>query len=74
MDAGTDPAHPRVQQLMNHWQELAHVFLDDSADMRTAAGRAWQAMWHQHPDQLRGPTHVAPPEPESRSPCVVPST
>lgn len=62
MDAGTDPADPRVQQLMRRWDELQRVFLGDSADMRTATGRAWQTMWKQHPEQLRESTRVAPPE------------
>lgn len=61
-DAGTDPADPRVQQLMRRWDELKRVFLGDSANMRTATGRAWQTMWNQHPDQLRESPRVAPPE------------
>ncbi len=62
MDAGTDPADPRVQELMTRWTELQRVFLDDSVEARTAAGQAWQAMWNQHPDQLHGSSRVAPPE------------
>ena len=62
MDAGTDPADTRVQELMRRWDELRRVFLDDDAEVRTAAGQAWQAMWDQHPDQLRASPRVAPPE------------
>ena len=62
MDAGTDPTDPRVQELMTRWAQLQQVFLDDDPDMRTAAGLAWQAMWEQHPDQLRRSPRVAPPE------------
>lgn len=62
MDAGTDPTHPRVQKLMTRWAELQQVFLDDDPEMRTASGQAWQAMWDQHPDQLRQSSRVAPPE------------
>ena len=47
MDAGTDPADPRVQDLMVRWDELAAVFLDDQPEMRTATGAAW-------------PSHVGP--------------
>lgn len=62
MDAGTDPSHPRVQELMTRWAKLQQVFLDDDPEMRTAAGRAWQAMWDQHPGQLRRSPRLAPPE------------
>lgn len=62
MDAGTDPADPRVQELMSRWDALRRVFLDDDPEMRTAAGRAWQAMWKQHPEQLGFSPRVAPPE------------
>lgn len=62
MDAGTDPVDPRVQELMSRWNKLRRVFLDDSPQMRTAAGRAWQAMWDQNPEQLRDSPRVAPPE------------
>lgn len=62
IDAGTDPADPRVQQLIRRWEELQRVFLGDSADMRTATGRAWQTIWDQHPEQLRESSRVAPPE------------
>jgi DNA-binding transcriptional MerR regulator len=62
MDAGTDPAHPRVQQLMSRWTDLQRVFLDDSPEMRTAAGHAWQAIWHRHPDQLHESSHLAAPD------------
>jgi DNA-binding transcriptional MerR regulator len=62
MDAGTDPADPRVQELMARWGQLQRIFLGDSTEMRTAAGRAWQAMWDQHADELRGSPRLAPPE------------
>lgn len=62
MDAGTDPTDPRVQALMDRWEELQRVFLGDSAEMRTISGRAWQDMWDQHPEQLRDSSRVAPPE------------
>ncbi|MDQ3886801.1 MAG: TipAS antibiotic-recognition domain-containing protein [Actinomycetota bacterium] len=44
MDAGTDPADARVQQLITRWDELAELFLGDQPDIRAAAGRAWQDM------------------------------
>jgi DNA-binding transcriptional MerR regulator len=62
MDAGTDPADPRVQELMARWDALQCVFLGDSAEARAAAGRAWRAVWEQHPEQLRASPRVAPPE------------
>lgn len=62
MDAGTEPTDPRLGQLMARWHQLARVFLDDDPQMRTAAGRAWQAMWDQHSEQLRRSPRVAPPE------------
>ncbi|MGH3629269.1 MAG: MerR family transcriptional regulator [Sciscionella sp.] len=62
MAAGTGPADARVQQLMSRWDRLQRVFLGDSTEMRTAAGRAWQAMWNQHPDELRESSRVAPPD------------
>ena len=62
MEAGTEPADSRIQPLMARWSELRRVFIDDDSDIRAGAGRAWQAMWDQHPDQLRGSSRVAPPE------------
>jgi hypothetical protein len=62
MDAGTDPADARVQELVDRWNELSRVFLDDSPEMRTAAGRAWQAMWKQNPEQFRNSPRLASPE------------
>lgn len=62
MDAGTDPTHPRVQELMTRWAQLQQVFLDDDPEMRTASGQAWQAMWGQHPDQLRQSPRLSPPQ------------
>ena len=62
MEAGTDPAQPRVQALLARWDAAAKVFLGDSTEMRVAAGRAWRAMWDQHPEQLRQSPRLAPPE------------
>lgn len=62
MDAGTDPIDPRVQELMTRWRELTRIFLNDDAEIRVAAARAWHAMWDQHPDQLRRSPRLAPPE------------
>jgi hypothetical protein len=47
---------------MDRWEELQRVFVDDSTAICTASGRAWQDMRDQHPEQLRGSSHVAPPE------------
>ena len=62
MDAGTDPADPQLQRLVTRWDELTSLFLDDDPEIRTAAGKAWQAMWAQHEDQLRRSPSIAPPE------------
>ena len=62
MDAGTDPCDPRVQELMTRWAGLRQVFLDDDPEIRAAAGRAWRAMWKQHPEQLGSSPRVVPPE------------
>lgn len=62
MDAGTDPGDARVQRLIARWDQLAELFIGARPDVRTAAGRAWQSMWNEHPEQLRQSASVAPPE------------
>lgn len=62
MDADTGPADPQVQRLVTRWDELTSLFLDDDPEIRTAAGKAWQAMWAGHEDQLRSSPGIAPPE------------
>ncbi len=60
MDAGTDPAAPTVQALVNRWDELVGMFTGGEADIRESLGKAWEAnvdgmaeMMGLTPDRLR---------------------
>lgn len=42
MDAGTDPADPRVQALVNRWDELVGMFTGGDAGIRESLGTVWK--------------------------------
>lgn len=43
MDAGTDPSNPRVQALIDRWDELVAMFTGGDAAIRQSLGDAWNA-------------------------------
>jgi len=60
LDAGTDPANPAVQALVDRWDELVAMFTGGEADIRQSLGNAWEAnfdgmaeMMGMTPDRLR---------------------